>query len=585
VSLDGGWFVARAGDGDLDRLRARAALVEQLYGGPLTLWPVSAAGVLAGWFGSQAPVADVWAWGDAHGLTAPALLAADEAALRRFAGPGAAVAWSPHEVAMATATTDVTALYAAGDAARGATTGATGGAAARGAMAVVPAPSAGDAAWSTHAVAAALLARGVAEVRPEAVAERLAFGHLAGDGAAVRGVAAVPAALHLRVDADGLVARAVRPEAERWALLAEDEAQAAADGRLVAAVGERVAGRAALLGLTAGADSRTVAVALQAAGVPFTAFTWGAEDAEDVAGARAVAERLGLEHRVAVPAPLDEAAARAGAGAAAVWSDGAQAGGLLGGDAAPPEATVHLTGMGGEVGRAQYYRLLARSHPAPSRRELLRLWRPDAALPAAMADDARAHVRAAAQAAIDRGVATGLTGWRVLDAVYVQQRMRRWVRDMVRRGPGVLAVPLLDPELDRALISLPLEQRLTLGFHRAFVGARHPDLAPPTPEGQRPGVPPLLRRAAGAVRRRRATVERTDASADALVEPPWRADLLVTGLRTPLAVAALGDELARDLVTDVLDRDPGAWSIAERLQPLTTLADRLATLPRSTERR
>jgi hypothetical protein len=551
VSLAGGWFVARADGADaLALLRERAVLVERLYDGPLTLWPVPAAGVLVGWFGSQAPVADLWAWGDAHGLTAAELLAGDEPALRRFVGPGAAVAWSETAVAVATATTDVAALYAAG-----------------------------ERAWSTHAVAAALLADGTAAVRAEALAERLAYGHLAGDLAAVRGVATVRAALHLRYDAAGVTPTDVRPDAERWALLAEHEAQAAADARLLEVVGERLAGRSALLGLTAGADSRAVAVALQAAGVPFTAFTWGAEEAEDVAGARVLAERLGSSTTSSCRRPLDAEAAQADRVAAAVWSDGAQAGGLLGGDAALPfSADVHVTGMGGEVGRAQYYRLLARSHPAPSRRDLLRLWSPDAALPAGVDAAAREHVRATAEAALDRAQATGLEGWRVLDAVYVQQRMRRWVRDMVRRGPGVLVTPLLDPVLDTALISLPLEERLTLGFHRRFVGDRRPDLAPPPPPAQRAGVPPVLRRAASAVRRRRATVERTEASADAPTAPAWRVDALVAAVRSPLLAAALGERFAADLEPAVVARDPVAWSIAERAQPLAALADRLGEL-------
>ncbi len=554
MSLAGGWFVARdQGAEAVDRLRERAALVERLYGGPLTLWPVAPAGVLVGWFGSEAPVADVWAWGDAHGVDAPALLAADEPALRRFAGPGAAVAWSDDAVALATATTDVPALYAAG-----------------------------ERAWSTHAVAAALLAAGAAEVRPEALAERLAFSHLAGDLAAVRGVRAVPAATHVRLDAAGVRATVFRPDAERWALVPEAEAQALADARLLDAVRERAGGRSVLLGLTAGADSRAVAVALQATGVPFTAFTWGAEGSEDVAGARALAAHLDLEHHVVVPGPLDPDVARADAAAAAVWSDGAQAGGLLGGDAAlPAGAGVHMTGVGGEVGRAQYYRLLARSHPAPGRRELLRLWRPDAALPADADDDARAHVRTLAEAAIDRGLATGLGGWRVLDAVYVQQRMRRLTRDMIRRGPGVLVMPLLDAQLDTALISLPLEERLTLGFHRRFVAARHPELAPPPPPVQRSGVPPVLRRAASAVRRRRATVERTDASADAPTAPAWRAEVLSGAVQSRLVTAGLGGRLAASVEDGVDERDPVAWSIAERVQPLVALDDRLIALRRS----
>ena len=91
--------------------------------------------------------------------------------------------------------------------------------------------------------------------------------------------------------------RLTGPAADAWR-----GARAVADG-LVAAVAHLAdAGQPVELSLTGGKDSRLIAAALVAAGVPVVARTHGFADHPDVVVAAEIARRLGIEHLVRTPA-------------------------------------------------------------------------------------------------------------------------------------------------------------------------------------------------------------------------------------------------------------------------------------------
>src|SRR3984957_4905408 len=79
-------------------------------------------------------------------------------------------------------------------------------------------------------------------------------------------------------------------------------ARAVADGLVAAAAHLAAAGRPVELSLTGGKDSRLIAAALVAAGVPVVARTHGFADHPDVVVAAEIARRLGIEHIVRTPA-------------------------------------------------------------------------------------------------------------------------------------------------------------------------------------------------------------------------------------------------------------------------------------------
>ena len=257
------------------------------------------------------------------------------------------------------------------------------------------------------------------------------------------------------------------------------------------------------LGLTAGADSRVAAVALRQAGVPFNAITVaGSAEDPDARGAAAVARELGVPHRVHHYRFVSEEAGFALLNAEARWSEGlAPLSGFGVPEAGGPD--LRITGNGGETGRAWYYRWQARNYQSPSRRALTRAlahlhWRIQEAAP-----EAHDLLDQAVRSWIDDAYGAGHCGWRALDVVYEEQRLRRWGRARLARSRSPLLYAFSTPELTRALISMPLEDRITDGFHRAFLGRHAPALAIAPPRTQRRAVPRPARRVISSLRRRR----------------------------------------------------------------------------------
>ena len=134
---------------------------------------------------------------------------------------------------------------------------------------------------------------------------------------------------------------------------------------------------------------------------------------------------------------------------------------------------------------------------------------------------------------------------------------------MLPRGPIEIAPAMGAPEISRGLAALPLDERLGAGFHRRFLESRRPELAaPPTRSPpQRPGVPPLARRAAA---RGRTLLDRRDrrptsVAAELASRPAFTSWIAEEVLAGPRWSEAMGKRWAARARTAFLAGE--AWSI------------------------
>jgi len=398
---------------------------------------------------------NLWVWGEAPPArlaTAEDLLDADDDLLRSIEGMTAAVAVADRRARIVTAADGPVTLYEAG--------------------------STAIRAWSTHAVAAAWLARGRVEVSADVLPELMAFDFVGGERTLITSVSAVSPATSIEIRPTGARKISYWSTSARWAPVPEADAYAHAEWALLASLERRVKGEPSVaLGLTAGLDSRVVAAALAELDVSFSAFTWGDPGWPEVRGACEVATAFGVEHRPYPPQWLDDAQATSAHERNVRWADGAFA--LAPSERSWPSVATHLIGMGGETGRAFYYRGLP--HPrSPTAAQLAATVGVERRIPGA-SPEAIASARAAVARWIDAAGACGHEGWRLLDVMYAEQRVRRWGRTQVPRLVGSLVPCFATPEVSRSLASLPLAERLSDGFHRRFLAERVPSLAPPPP--------------------------------------------------------------------------------------------------------
>ena len=440
-------------------------------------------------------------------------------------------------------------------------------------------------AWSSHAVAAGVLAHGRVRVDPASIADLVAAEFVGDDRTALHGVRAVPPGFDAVVGEDG-AAGGSRAARERWRPVDAAEAAGVAERELLAELERAVAGApAAVLGLTGGLDSRVVAVALAELGISFSAFTMAAEDPGDVDGAARVAEALGVAHAARPLAWWDDSDGLARVSAAARFADGMQRVGYA--DAQYPSAMSHwVAGVGAETGRAFYWRDAVARGSAPSPRALARAL--GARLEPAVAGAEREvlrRLRGDWRRWVQEAVALGYPGWAALDVVYGEQRVRRWGRGWVPRRDARPVAAFASPRLLAALASLPPQDKLTDGFGRRFVAARRPELAPPAPSagsGRASPVRAVAGRAARAAvvramagRAARAAVVRAVAGRAGARRrpaldrpwfelPPWDARpayfewLRDEVVASPLVAEALGDGFAAGLRERFARGDPAA---------------------------
>ena len=401
--------------------------------------------------------------------------------------------------------------------------------------------------WSTHAVAAALVAHGDARVDAGAVPELLAFDFVGGERTLVDGVRCLPPGTEVELSEGDPVVRCPSP-ATRWELGPDAIADEHADAALVRGLAERLDGDHVAVALTAGLDSRVAAVALAEAGATFEAFTWGEVDWPDTVGAAGVAAELDVRHTVFEHLLLDPGDVLPEHDRAVRWSDGVFA--LAPSARAWPDADALVGGMGGETGRAFYYDAWsAWLWPEPDRATLADRLAARAHLPAA-APDAVAAADVAVAAWLDDAESSGASGWQTLDVVYADQRVRRWGRGQVPCAEAAWVPAFTAPAVQRALVSQPLEARLRSAFHHEFLGRHSPQLAPDP--GQPASMPAAslraIHRRRDAHRRRAHAGEPPNDPGDSYVAHIWeeRAEardwVLSHVLAHPLTGGALGDD-------------------------------------------
>ena len=141
-----------------------------------------------------------------------------------------------------------------------------------------------------------------------------------------------------------------------------------------------------------------------------------------------------------------------------------------------------VTGGAGETGRTFYYRERTTGaeevSPDALRDALASVLL--AQVPGA-SDEACAAIGQSVERWIADATGTGVGGWRTLDVVYAEQRVRRWLRGMLTDATGVAIPAFSAPEVQRALVSLPLAERAADGFHRRFLAKHAEDLLPRAP--------------------------------------------------------------------------------------------------------
>jgi hypothetical protein len=424
-------------------------------------------------------------------------------------------------------------------------------------------------AWSTHAVAAAWLALGQARVDPAAIPEQLAAEFVGGERCLIERVRPLAQAVRVVADGEGAHLTDYWPLGERWAALPEDEAAAHAEQHLL----ETLARRARAFGaephasLTAGLDSRVTAVALREAGIAPRGFTWGEPDWDDVRGGAEVARRLGLEHELVGIEWLDDAEAMREVDRQVRWTEGGVPVGFAR-LAWPADMHCFVTGAGGEVGRAFYYDDAEEADggwPEDLIVEVVTSRLPDARL------EALQELTATLNLWVSATVAAGFPGFRALDVIYGEQRVRRWLRGMLPRLAAPMVPAFATPEVARALASLPLADRMSSGFHRGFLERRAPELAGPVVE-----PPPRPPRRLRLPWRREAPPSFLGRRWD---EHPGFHDWVAEGvLGSPLLVEPLGERWANRTRERFLARDGDAERMALSAAGPVALAEALKEL-------
>lgn len=430
-------------------------------------------------------------------------------------------------------------------------------------------------AWSTHAVAAAWLAHGRARVDSAAIPEQLAAEFVGGERSLIEGARPLWQAVRVAVDDERARLTDFWPLAERWAPIPEADAAAHAERHLLDALARRTrAFEAPHASITAGLDSRVVVAALRELGADVRAFTWGEAGWDDVRGGSEVAAQLGVPHEVVEVEWLDDADAMRELDRQVRWSEGAAPVGFAR-LAWPPDMRAFVTGAGGEVGRAFYYR---DQRPSGEDADRERLAGALIGLLAPRLADARreavAGLEASARGWVDAAAAAGASGWRTLDVVYGEQRVRRWLRGMLPRLQAPMIPAFATPEVARALASLPLADRLGDGFHRSFLAARAPELVPPAAQEARRGRRRI--RLPGRLRPRPPSFlgARWD-------EHPGFRDWIVDGvLASPLVTEPLGERWAERTRSRFLAGDGYAEALALAAGGPVRLAEGLEELER-----
>jgi hypothetical protein len=238
------------------------------------------------------------------------------------------------------------------------------------------------------------------------------------------------------------------------------------------------------LSLTGGKDSRLIAAALTAAGVPFRARTHGFASHPDVIIAGMIAERLGLEHTVTEPraavtegAP-DQAEVLGRLRSAVLVSDGMLSAFENVGQPDPQVTTgpMQAGGHGGELLRGGYAQVAWRGSRASSSAAATELFRRLTMRRLGLLRPAAAAAYLASLTPYAAALAGGPL--RALDDFYLVNRAGRW--SAAARQAYLIRSALLQPFFDdrvvRAARAVPLSERMNDRLHRAVLTELAPEL-------------------------------------------------------------------------------------------------------------
>lgn len=320
-------------------------------------------------------------------------------------------------------------------------------------------------AWSTRSWAGLLATEAPLRLATERVPEYVLFDQVWGDDELLTGPVLCEEATVIDLGAGRADERSWWPIQERVApgrpsTGAEIRSLLTGELRRVSRVPELA------LSLTAGRDSTLVALCLRAAEGSANAYTIGIPGQPDHDGAAATARALGLSHSSVGPATglhrgLQDAVT------ASAWTEGLD---TAWNSVGPPLGwpadlgQLHLSGSGGEIGRAFYYA----QAPAPRTTgdALARL----TDLGGHLQERARHALACRLALVVEDAVALTGDAARALDVLYCRNRMRSWLNRAVP-PPGAAAVhaAFTGPALVSALLDLPPADRMSgAGFDRAL---------------------------------------------------------------------------------------------------------------------
>lgn len=303
---------------------------------------------------------------------------------------------------------------------------------------------------ATSGVLAASLSRRSLAINHERIAEFVALDCVLGNDELLCGVEIVDEASVVRLRGSAVSIKSYWPLSER--IEREKPPEPRDLWEHLTDIADRVfADSAHWLGLTAGRDSTLVAATASASGRSPTCFTFGDPEYWEVKGAKALCTAAGWEHhdiwRVRQPwLSVRSAASRS------AWTDGLESGrNLYGAPWAPRfHDVVYVSGHGGEVGRAFYWKNAIQ--PATRMTEFAT----GAASTAPPAWAAIAKDRILDEISrYDDGDAA-----RALDVFYARNRTRNWTGRAIRRthfSGSIMAYG--SPQTVRLLLDIPEPQR------------------------------------------------------------------------------------------------------------------------------
>jgi hypothetical protein len=404
--------------------------------------------------------------------------------------------------------------------------------------------------WSTHAVACGWLARGSVQLDSDALPEHVAFDFVGGRRTLLSGVSTVPPGSVVDLVEGAGSTSTYWSDVDRWEPVPEEEAYCAAETGLLRTLERRVGRSAAMLGLTAGKDSRVLAAALKNLDIPFSSFTWGEPGWPDVVGATALAAALGVPHRTESSLFLNGDEALSELDRLSRWCDGVTSLALAQ-RTWPGETDAWITGAGGETGRAYYWGRAYRESADPT--DLLRVLRVERRLGPGANPSARELLSDRVAEWVMDAQATNASGWRTLDVLYAEQRVRRWGRSQIPPLPGAFVGGFTPVAVARPLSSLRIGDRLTDEFARQFVHRRAPALASASPAAgdRRSPFRLLAHRVRSRVSRR--TQDGGDPVLRALLaDRPQVVDYVAGVLESEWAVDRLGSEWSHTTMRGVM---------------------------------